>query len=154
MRLTKEKIINAAEAFNHAKTFDEFKVLLDLCNVNLEDFEQDYYELAMIHPIFASIIPYDKKNLRFDSKAYMSMNPNSILELANRSLDRFILPIWFEKDMFGAIKITLPGHKDVISSYSTEFNDDIRKFGIDPDKELRHVLLYELVRIMTKSNML
>ena len=100
MRLTKEKIINAAKAFNCAKTFDEFKVLLDLCNVNLEDFEQDYYELAMIHHIFTSIIPYDKKNLRFDSKAYMSMNPNSILELANRSLDRFILPTWFEKDMF------------------------------------------------------
>ena len=38
MKLSKDKIIEAAEAFNQAESFDEFKILLDLINVTLEDF--------------------------------------------------------------------------------------------------------------------
>lgn len=45
MKLSKDKIIEVAEAFNQAKSFDEFKVLLDLANVTFEDFVHDYYAI-------------------------------------------------------------------------------------------------------------
>ena len=149
MKLTKEKMISAAKAFNQAKSFIEFKILLDLVDVALEDFEHDYYELASMHPIFASIIPCDKKNKRFNSKMYMAIHPKDIPGLVKLKRcwpkDRFILPIWIEKDRFERVIMLLPNNeKAEMSSYSPELANNMSKIGIDPVKEMGFALLYEL----------
>lgn len=106
MKLSKEKIIEAAEAFNRAKSFDEFKVLLDLCDVKLEDFEQDYFEIASAtHPVFANMISGFGKYKTFNSRLYMKLDPRKIPGIAYLGLlSRFKLPVWFEKDEFGMVK--------------------------------------------------
>ena len=149
MKLTKEKMIRAAKAFNQAKSFTEFKILLDLVDVVLEDFEYDYYELAAMHPIFASIIPCDKKNKRFNSKMYMAIHPKDIpglVKIKYRQLkDKFSLPIWIEKDRFGRVELLLPNNeKAKLMSYSPELANAMSKFGIDSTKEMGFAMLYEL----------
>ena len=146
MKLSKEKIIEAAEAFNRAKSFDEFKVLLDLCDVKLEDFEQDYFELASAtHPFFANMISGFGKCKSFNSRLYMELDPRKILGIAGLNLlNGFKLPVWFEKDKFGAVKIMIPGNHYMSTLYSPELANDLAEMGIDADKEMANIIMYEL----------
>ena len=143
MKLVKSQIIEAAELFNKAKNFAEFKVLLDLAQIQLEDFERDYFEIAQQHPVFAKFI--GKLGERFDSKSYMRLKPSKIYD-PKVTTNRFILPCWFKKDEFGDISMVLPNNRVISISYSEEFAEDMRKFGIDPELELVNSLMYELVR--------
>ncbi len=147
MKLCKEKIIEAAEAFNRAETFDEFKVLLDLYGVKLSDFEESYYELASsTHPIFANMITCGGKLKTFNSKSYMALDPRNIPGIGKGSglLDRFKLPLWFDKDEFGTVKMMMPGNHYISATYSLELAADLAKIGIDADKEIAQTMMYEL----------
>jgi len=150
MKLSKEKIIEAAEAFNRAKSFDEFKVMLDLCGIKLNDFEESYYELATsTHPIFASMIsrPGDETKT-FNSRAYMELDPRKIPEVGRSGgvLSRFKLPLWFERDEFGTVKMMMPGSRYMSASYSPDLVSDLAEMGIDAIKEMAFTLMYELGR--------
>lgn len=142
MKLIKSQIIEAVELFNKAKNFTEFKVLLDLAQIQLEDFERDYFEIAQQHPVFAKFI--GKLGERFDSKLYMELNPSKICG-SKVITNRFILPCWFKKNDFGDISMVLPNNHVISTSYSEEFAEDMRKFGIDPELELARALMYELI---------
>lgn len=146
MKLSKEKIIEAAEAFNRAKSFDEFKVLLDLCDVKLEDFEQDYFEIASAtHPVFANMISGFGKYKTFNSRLYMKLDLRKIPGIAYLGLlSRFKLPVWFEKDEFGMVKVMMPGNRYISASYSPELANDLAEMGLDADKEMAKIMMYEL----------
>lgn len=149
MKLSKDKIIEAAEAFNQAESFDEFKILLDLANVTLEDFEHDYYAIASIHPIFKKMISFDENTSIFNSRAYMHLDPRKILKDYNSFhslLSRFKLPLWFESDEFGTIKLLMSGSRQIVASYSKELVRDLARFGIDADEELAKTMMIDLGR--------
>lgn len=148
MKLSKDKIIEAVEAFNQAESFDEFKVLLDLANVTLEDFEHDYYAIASIHPIFKKMISFDENTSIFNSRAYMHLDPRKILKdySFRPLLSRFKLPLWFENDEFGTIKLLMPGSRQIVASYSKELVRDLARFGIDADEELAKTMMIDLGR--------
>ena len=145
MKLSKEKIIEAAEAFNKAKSFDEFLVLLDLCIVKLEDFEADYYELASIHPVFINIITHNGKYKTFNSKEYMSRDPHDFPGTGClKVLDRFRLPLWFEKDESNDISMLMPDKTTMKSSYSQTLVEELKAMGIDANEEIAQLLMYKL----------
>lgn len=159
MKLSKDKIIEAAKAFNQAKNFDEFKIMLDLCNVTLEDFERDYYEVASIHPVFKDIISCGGKLSGFNSKLFMALDPKKILNSfmessqllkSSQLLSRFKLPLWFEKDEFDTVGVMTADGKFVMasfSSFSQELVDDMLSLhNIDINKEMSQTLMYELAR--------
>ena len=149
MKTSKEKLIDAAKAFNRAQCFDEFKVLLDLCDVKLEDFEQDYFEVANIHPIFKDIISCGGKLDTFNSRLFMALEPKKTLSGfagSSRLLSRFRLPLWFEKDEFSTVKMMLSNGRTVQASYSLEFAEGLASIGLDPTREIAQTLLYELWR--------
>ena len=136
MKLTKEKIIEAAEAFNQANSFDEFKV-------KLEDFEKDYYEVASIHPVFANLICFPKEDKKFNSKAYMALDPKKIIP-GHMIANRFKLPLWLEKDEFDTVKMLMPGEGVAQTTYSPDLAKNLKAMGIDPFKEMAQMLMYEL----------
>lgn len=149
MKLGKDKIIEAATAFNNAKSFDEFKILLDLVNVSLEDFEHDYYEMAKVHPIFINMVSIGGKLKTFSSKSYMALDPRKILNdfgILHLS-SRFKLPLWFDQDEFGTVKMTMPGGGEIAASYSPVLADDLAKLGINAEKELAQTMMVELGRV-------
>lgn len=150
MKLSKDKIIEAAKAFNQAKNFDEFKIMLDLCNVTLEDFERDYYEVASIHPVFKDIITCGGKLSGFNSELFMALDPKKILNSfmeSSQLLSRFKIPLWFEKDEFDTVGIMTADGKFVKTSFSQDLVDDMLSLhNIDINKEMARTLMYELAR--------
>ena len=145
MKLEKDKIIEAAKAFNDAKSFDEFRIKIDLLNIKLEDFEKDYYKIASIHSIFLNMITCNGKLSSFSAKAYMKLDPHKIPGLGCIKIhDHFRLPLWFDKDELGDVSMMMPDKTIMKTSYSQELVDDLAKMGIDANIEIANTLMIDL----------